>query len=245
MQFRLVHTLTVLVVSLSACGKVAPTPFSRDPSIPVGLPPNPSAELGQNPPDTIDPTQPPVLPSSQYCAPVHNQYNEEVLLEKGRSSGSQSHSWGRGGGCVMRPIDEVWSTIFNHELVKWNGVSEIEVTPMPQVGSSSYHYEIKYIVHDFITVNWTKEWFHTVTEGDAQNPKTVVISFQRVRGTRFVPYWEGSIVLTRLTAGVTGFAMSNQIRADRTGPDEAAGGIADMIQALRTGHGRFPASELF
>jgi hypothetical protein len=142
MQFRLVHTLTILVVSLSACGKVAPTPFSRDPSIPVGLPPNPSAELGQNPPDTSDPTQPPVLPSSQYCAPVHNQYNEEVFLEKGRSSRSQTHSWGRGGGCVMRPIDEVWSTMFNHELVKWNGVSEIEVTPMPQVGSSSYHYEI-------------------------------------------------------------------------------------------------------
>jgi hypothetical protein len=229
-------------IFLAACGKVPPRPFDFKDVTHLPTAPN---DHGNDPDDAGDDGQghnddgsspPPSYPQSQYCVPdVNGIYSQDITLDSGPDQ-APAQWWAAGGTCILRPIRDVWSVLHNYELLKWDGVDDIEVTGLPPPQNDVIDYDsVKYIVHNFITVSWTMEWVHALSEGSLQDPKQVVVRYQRVSGTHYVPFWEGYIVLHKLTDTVTGVEMLDRLKASRTGENDCRGNVTDLIAKMRTG----------
>jgi hypothetical protein len=94
---------------------------------------------------------------------------------------------------------------------------------------------VNYVVHALLTVDWTMEWYHSVSSGSVADPHKVLINYKKVRGTKYIHYWEGSIWIDQVEPGVTAVAIRNQVNANGQGLDEVEITVREVIEKLRTG----------
>lgn len=217
-----------LMFSIVACGVVSKageedeTPFEGnavEPIVPIALPPNGSSGHG--------------VDATQYCSPNENgQFSDAVQISKGLQD---DFVWAEGGACIFRPIREVWAVSHNQPIMVWDGVDSWNATEKPDRPEGvSHFYEIYYFVDRIIDVNWTMNWYHSVRQGTFEGPSQVLINYKKIKGTRFIPYWEGAIILHQVTPEITSISMRNQIRASQTDEDDASNTILDVVQKLRS-----------
>jgi len=216
-----------LVLQIFACGVISnageeETPFQGnavEPIVPIIPPPDGNGANNIN--------------STQYCSPNENgQFSDGLQISKGSQD---DFVWAEGGACVFRPIREVWAVSHNQPVMVWEGVDSSNATERAdRPDGVSHFYEVYYFVDRIIDVNWTMNWYHSVRQGSFDAPSQVLINYKKIKGTRFIPYWEGSIILHQVTPDITSISMRNQIRASQTDEDDAASAISDVIQKLRT-----------
>src|SRR6185312_12320673 len=116
-------------------------------------------------------------------------------------------AWAKGGGCVLRPIREVWAAL-NNELGMKIGASDSYVMDHPNIQLSSTitnFYQVTYSKNAPIigSINWTLRWFHGVVDGTFEQPQVVEIIYKRFSGTPFMPVWDGKIILAWLNNSTT------------------------------------------
>lgn len=176
-----------------------------------------------------------------YCAqdPSGNYNPDQILLKKGHVGGEADYDFAQGGGCVFRSIRETWAALHNLEQMMWGGVTKQAITARPERPEGvSHFYDIKYFVDNSWPkpdVDWTMEWYHSVSDGTFEEPRQIVINYKKVSGTRYIGYWEGSVVLDFVNATVTSIKMRDQINATQTGPDDSEGAVRDVIHKSRAG----------
>ena len=217
----------IIALSVTSCGKLSnageeDTPFlgnAVDPLVRIPMPPD---QGGQSPQET------------PYC--VKNSdgtYHDDVTVEMGSTS---EYVWSQGGSCIFRPIREVWAVMHNQSLMVWKGISSSTFSLRKDPPSGVlYFYEVKYHVDDIINVDWTMNWYHSVKSGTKEVPTQILINYKKVKGTKFISLWEGSILLQAITPTVTAFTMRDQINASRTKPKDSADGLRDVHEKLKTG----------
>lgn len=219
----------LLALLCVGCGKKIDTPYTGDPSeavVPI--------DTGTDADDT--PATPGERPT-RYCARGSDgAFGDGVRLEKGNAGG---FLFGRGGRCIHRPIRDVWATALNQPLMVWVDVSESSYEQGAAPPKTTLFFNVHYIVHNFITVKWDMNWFHTVQVGSVQAPEKILINYKKVSGTSHISYWEGSIILERVNDEITSFAMANQISASRTSEDDAEGAVRDVYGKLHDGAADF------
>ena len=173
--------------------------------------------------------------SAEFCRPdASGKYlSEAPAIQTGQGNG---YYFGHGGGCILRPLREVWAVAMNHELMKWNGVDEFTYQDLTPTGGAVKDVRIHYTVHRFIfTVSWDMDWISSVLAGTIQDPDQLEIDYRKVSGTSHIRLWQGSMHLVRLAQNVTGITMDNAVDADQTDQSDAGDTIKDVILKLRTG----------
>lgn len=162
---------------------------------------------------------------TEYCQP-----DDDGVWPEGIGDVSTGHTneygWGEGGGCVHRPIREVWAGLFDiPELVR-DGVARHELRVLEPEPPYSHRFHLDYEVDDFITVKWTNLWTHEILEGSLQEPVAVQVHYRRVEGSRLMPYWDGTILMRRLTDDITAVFVHEEIDTPRgQAQDEETAGI--------------------
>ena len=217
-------TLSMLATS---CGNAKRTKFGRDPTAPLES-----------------------LKAADFCAAdakgSFDTSNSKVNQgTETPPSGGDSYMFGRGGGCIQRPIREVWAVTHNLDLMLWDGVDHYTASYAPKLPHGVTHFiEIHYVVDSPIgAVKWTMQWYHSVPKGSGspQAPTRIVINYQRIDGTVHIPYWEGSIILEEIQPAangkpaITGMVVVNKINADRTSPQDAGDTIRELLDKMRSG----------
>jgi hypothetical protein len=245
MQKNLALTLALLV--LASCGKKKDdSPYTKDPTVPLVdldtdpptplVPAPPHAPLPPDPhhPHPAPPPLPPQDHPTKYCnkAPSDPDYRDGVGASPGSRDG---YDFGLGGGCMHRPIREVWAAALNQQLMQWVDVDDSRSLSYTPPAGVAFFFSVNYAVHRFITVDWDMDWYHTVKAGTKAEPVKLLINYKKVRGTSHISYWEGTIILDRVNDHVTSFAMLNQINADQTSPQDAADAVKDVYGKLRNG----------
>ncbi len=146
---------------------------------------------------------------------------------KGKYAGNQIHgtagmnsdgsAWARGGGCVNRPIREVWAAFNNDTTLDIEAADSYSVDhPKIQLSPTiTNFYQLTYYKNAPIvgTISWTLQWFQGVPVGTFEQPQVVEIIYQRSRGTIFMPVWDGKIFLAWLNDSTTAFYMYNHFRS--------------------------------
>ncbi len=218
-----------LILFLTTCGMLTDseseidTPFTANAILPLVQIPLPPLRTSDN-----------TVIETSYCSSNGSGgFSDEIRINMGRENG---YVWSEGGACIFRPLREAWAVTHNQPLMVWDKIDSAHFTlhPNPPTGVSHF-YEIKYFVDDIIDVDWTMYWYHSIRDGVMATPYQILINYKKVKGTRYISYWEGSIILHQVTPTVTAITMRDQISASRTDPQNSADAIRDVIQKLRTG----------
>lgn len=177
----------------------------------------------------------------RYCVPGEDgkydgaAINVDVTLEAGDVAQA------KGGGCVLRPIREVWAVLNNVDEMKFEAadrfVANRTVNPKPGL---THLYEITYYKSSGIpiSIHWTLEWYHGFGGGTFEAPTSVNVNFQKTLGAGTIPVWQGGIVLTKVTDTVTSVGVLNQFRASQpedANKQSALDGFNEMIRHMRNG----------
>jgi hypothetical protein len=138
-----------------------------------------------------------------------------------------------GGGCIARPIREVWAVTHNEDALVWKdadkaGFKSLENPDVPFAFRTQYEAGPKV----FKRVNWVMEWYHYLRSGTLSAPSVVEIQFQRTVGTRFLKRFKGTIVLQALAPNVTGYLMEMQEVAGNVTEKNARGAVVDIYEHL-------------
>ena len=179
--------------------------------------------------------------ATTYCQPnADGTYGFDAKMNGGETSdGNGRYYFGEGGGCLNRPIRDAWGASMNQDLMVWTepGNSGTSVLAAPPAGVTRF-FDVEYTHAEKgypIKVKWNMTWYHTVLAGTPAAPERILINYRRYKGTKFIRYWEGSIILTRISDTVTSIWIRNQINAQRITEVNARGGATDIIAKLRDG----------
>lgn len=176
---------------------------------------------------------------TKYCMPdADDNFDGQTTVVDG-GLGDQGIAWADGGGCVLRPIREVWAALQNIDAMKWVGADRESFTRVDHPKANFTHlYTITSFKGTAIgPIEWTIEWFHGFDIGTFDLPSRVNVKFQKVKGTSNIPIWEGAITLSKVRSGVTSLGFHTNFRA-RQGNSEnvqsAKDTISEIIKKART-----------
>ena len=148
------------------------------------------------------------------------------------------------GGCIARPIREVWALFLNHGLMRPDDVDQYDPKARQDLVPNSPDnriefvfdlYNVHHAVGGLVNPDWTVRWFHAVPYGDYASPNQLVINFQKIEGTSHIRLLRGGYVLDRTTDSVTSYAMEQWADADRYGTDKATYDMNRNFERLRQG----------
>jgi hypothetical protein len=165
-----------------------------------------------------------------FCSPNANGKFDAQTIQMKSGMGAGGVAWADGGGCVMRPIREVWAALQNLEAMKWDDADSLNFERVDHPNGDFTHlYSITYYKSTIIgNIEWMIEWFHGFDQGTFDAPLRVNISYQRVKGTSNIPVWQGGITLSRVKNGVTSIGIHNEFKA-RQGNSENVQSAQDAV----------------
>jgi len=146
-----------------------------------------------------------------------------------------------GGGCINRPIREVWGAVLNHGSMKPDDVNDYSASYRPDLVDASqsvvFAFNIANTVHalgGLVNPSWTVIWYHSVKLGTYAKPKQIVINYEKVDGTNHIKYQKGGWVLERVSPTVTSFVIDQSVSADRYDVKKGNSDFNSIINKLRT-----------
>lgn len=228
--------MTFASSGLVSCSKDKTTDWQGDPSqpsVPTDAGWGPTTPVGQ-PSDTPAP----VYHNTVFCkvdAAGAIVSEDTITADPG-----DDPAHGQGGGCIARPIREVWAVLLNAAVMKPDQVDAYTLedrcpaTGAPVVFCFDYH-NVVHALGGLINPEWTVRWYHAVPYGTYEQPDEVTVNFQKIEGTTHIDSMKGGYVLDRVSDTVTGFAMDQSVKADQYDHTNAYNDIRDSIGTMRKG----------
>jgi hypothetical protein len=165
-------------------------------------------------------------------------FNPKTILLQS-SITSDGNAVAIGGGCVMRPIREIWAVLNNLEIMKFEDADSFKAKSIAHSSEFIRAYEITYFKSTVVgEIDWTILWYHGIGKGNFENPESLNINYQRSRGTSNIPVWKGGIVLTKVNDTVTSISVRNEFKARQSKGENvtsARDAIAEIIGHARDG----------
>jgi len=153
-------------------------------------------------------------------------------VESGKRSDGTAWAAVRGG--VNKPFPALLARLLDPETTRDPQVNEFKVE---KVESPQYlaYIRRKNMVKQLLImeVRWVEDWVYAVVEGTPQDPKTVVISYQKSEGTQFMERFCGSIVLRHTAGETTEVSQYEESRITGQGVSDRVSGLNDLLAKLR------------
>ncbi len=181
------------------------------------------------------PTEPPVH-NTDYCK-VDDKGNI-ITGDYIATSGGDKIS-GTIGGCITRPIRDVWGVLMNFGVMKPGQIDKFLPTERKDLESipkqTFYVVDVRNIVGSFIgDVKWDVRYYYTVTYGSYKIPRQIAINYQRFWGSSFVEYIKGGYVLDRVNANTTSFVMTQTTKAAQYDENNMRRDLSGDFSKVRT-----------
>lgn len=172
---------------------------------------------------------------TKYCAPDANGRFDAATVALEGGLGANAIAWADGGGCVMRPIREVWAALQNMEAMKWDDTDRMTFSRTDHPTADFTHlYAVTYYKSTIIgPIDWTIQWYHGFDVGTFDAPSRINIQYKKVNGTSNIPVWEGGITLSRVKNGVTSIGIHNEFKARQSNGENAQSAKDSIIEITR------------
>lgn len=232
---NLIIALTVLFIIGCAIRKNLETPFDpkNKPVIDDGGDKEDKGGGDNNDKDAPNPTR--------FCAPDSNgNFDSSAITETKAGMNGDGSAWHEAGGCVSRPIREVWAVLHNLDVMQWRETDSYTFVRTVKPKDDFTHLnEVTYYKSTIIgQIEWTTQWYHGFDRGTFESPLGVNILYQRVRGTSNIPIWNGGVVLSKVTDKITSIAIRNVFKARQSESENQASSrdtVHELIDKLRQG----------
>ncbi len=182
------------------------------------------------------------LKATQYCRPDHQGIfsDNTVMISEGmrplQRARKTSVFFSNGGGCIRRPLREVWAASLNWGSIQWNHTGRAQVQSMqPPSPSVLLNYRVHYRVNPipFVVVDWSLDWQHILKTGTVEQPVDLLIQFTKTSGTSHITAWNGSIELNELSPDLTSFALDVELLATGKGSADPKNQVFELHEKLK------------
>jgi hypothetical protein len=176
--------------------------------------------------------------------PVRGPLRPPISMVDGRDNSTYGTyangvDWASARALLAMPIAEVYAKLLDHENVKDMSKTTLATAVEERDGYLQFHkVDIVVTVRALfmkIKVAWTEAWGYVLTEGTAEQPLKIVVSYQKIAGTSHIQRECGSYVLEARGGGATDLAMYEEIKADRRSARDTRDMHAGILAGLRGG----------
>ena len=146
-----------------------------------------------------------------------------IALDPGRDNSAfgtyeNGVDWASTRAVLDMPMRTAYAQVLDHRTQKDMKKTELTTRALPRPGYLQYH-----LVDVVVTVRvllfkakvaWTEAWAYALVDGTEADPRKIVVSYQKVAGTRHIQRECGSYVL-EAREGRTDISMYEEVKADR------------------------------
>jgi hypothetical protein len=179
-----------------------------------------------------------------FSRPVREPLRPPILLTEGRDNSTYGTypngvDWASGRALLAMPIAEVYAKLLDHENVKDMSKTTLTTTVEERDGYLQFHkVDLVVTVRALflkVKVAWTEAWGYVLTEGTAEHPLKIVVSYQKIAGSSHIQRECGSYVLEARGQAETDLAMYEETKADRRSARDTRDMHAGILAGLRAG----------
>lgn len=146
--------------------------------------------------------------------------------------------WAEVGGLVNKSVKDLYlklldpKTIRSGDNVKVNA-SDLQSNPIAKNYLKYIEQSIELKPRWFLTLKWKENWAYTLLDGTAENPKTILISFQKFEGTSHIERFCGSILLQTISPTQSSVYIYQEMKASRRDAQNILDDITGTLRTLR------------
>jgi len=179
-----------------------------------------------------------------FTRPVREPLQPPIPMVDGRDNSTYGTyangvDWASGRALLAMPIADVYAKLLDHDNVKDMSKTKLTTTVEERDGYLQFH-RVDVVVtlralFVKLKVAWTEAWGYVLTEGTAEHPRKIVISYEKVAGTSHIQRECGSYVLEARGDTATDLAMYEEVKADRRSARDTRDMHAGILEGLRNG----------
>jgi hypothetical protein len=145
--------------------------------------------------------------------------------------------WAAGRALVEVPIAAVYAKLLDHRNMKDMKRTTIATTLLDRPAYLEFHHvDIVLSLRALflkMKVAWTEEWGYSLVEGTREAPRKIVVSHQKLAGTRHLKHQCGSYVLQALDEATTDLSLYEEVVADRRSAEDTRNMQTGILRNLR------------
>ena len=135
--------------------------------------------------------------------------------------------------------------VLDHRNVKNMLKTKLDTQVLERPGLLEYHVVSVVVTLKVVLfkkkIAWSEEWGFSLAEGTREKPDRIVVSYQKVDGTKYLEHECGSYVLQRLGHDATDVSLYDEIKATRRSASDTMNMHLGILRNLRDG-GPAPAT---
>ncbi len=182
------------------------------------------------------PFPPGLDPVSENEAPApgaEGEYPEDFSIITGRGDdGNEDYVWVNMRGYVHAPAADVWTIMQDPMVVSDRRNSDKQTVSYDVEPEYSLSFEIHYVEERLLTVEWDEHWRYGAIEGTFEEPVEAVIRFQKVFGSDFIDFIEGSMSARQISENITEIGMVEHVSALQEDQDVSARYAQDVFENI-------------
>lgn len=146
----------------------------------------------------------------------------------------QGGGWGAARALLEIPISTTLRLLRNQTTLKDPKASDLEISHATRPGLVDLQ-NIDITIHPFplISIHWTEQWAYRITDGTKDQPREVLIAYQKTSGTSHIRHFCGNIWLKVETPTQTDFAVYEETDATHREATDIAQGHLGTLRTLR------------
>ncbi|HET6347015.1 MAG TPA: hypothetical protein VFH51_18915, partial [Myxococcota bacterium] len=141
--------------------------------------------------------------------------------------------WAAVQGRVSRSVPELVRDLETQDARKSDRDNNMTLTPVPDptfLARQEVHFSFKPL--PLVEVEWTETWAYAVTRGTVDQPETVVVAYEKTRGTSYIPHLCGSVFLQARGPHSTEVTWYEEVKATRRSAADTLNGIRATLRKL-------------
>jgi hypothetical protein len=151
------------------------------------------------------------------------------------AEGEPGHpDWGSVTGVVKKPLAELYKLLLNPRTIRDDEDMKITITQTPSENFLNLYDQALHIKPAFfLTLDWTETWGFSLEEGTKQNPKAILISYEKTAGTSHIRRFCGNYLLRAISPTETGVYLYQELDADRHDYKDILKDLKGTLETLR------------
>ena len=145
--------------------------------------------------------------------------------------------WAAGRAVLDVPIGSVLGRLLDHRNVKDMAKTALKTTVVDRPEYLAFHLvDVVVTVRALflkVTVPWTEAWAYRLVAGVPEAPRQIVVSYQKVAGSRHIERQCGSYVLQARPDGSTDLSLYEEVKARRRSPEDTRNMHRGILRNLR------------
>ena len=149
--------------------------------------------------------------------------------------------WASSRALVEMPIAVLYAKLLDHRNLKDMKKTTLSTTVLERSGYLEFHHvDVVVLLRALflkMKIAWAEEWGYSLVEGSREVPRKIVVSYQKLGGTRYLKHQCGSYVLQAHDEATTDVSLYDEVVADRRSAEDTRNMQAGILRNIR-GPGR-------